>query len=113
MFLVLAVFGLFSNGLIFSTLQFFMTYLEKFSLKNKKIKKNESRYIFSFYYLKKPTSKLYILKKLFVDKNITNFTAFYLHGNGRLNTFFHHLIKISQLQKKLCIVLHFLKILPF
>ena len=44
LFLVLAVFGLFRDGLIISTLRFFWTYLAAFSLKKKRKKLNPRKF---------------------------------------------------------------------
>ena len=50
--------------------------------------------------------------KLFVEKNMTNLTAIFVHGNGGLNTFFPQLLKIPKVQKNLmCIFLHIIS--PF
>ena len=58
-----------------------MPQLATFNLK--KTEKYESSYIFSFLYTKKQSQlNKKKNKKIFFEKNITNFTAIFLHCNG-------------------------------
>ena len=66
----------------------FGTYLATFSLK--KIKNMNPH--------KNNHKQIKIIKKLLLKKNMSNFTQFFLHRNGWLNTFFHQFMNIPRLQ---------------
>ena len=74
---------------------------------------NMNPHIFLDFVLKKNQNKkkyIYLLKK-----NMTNFTATFLHGNGCVNTFFHKLVKKNPQAPKLFLsmVLHIFNFFAF
>ena len=78
---------------------FFRTYLATSSLKQMK---NMNPHKFSIVCIKKiiRIEEILFLKKLL--KKIWQISQqFFLHGNGWLNTFFHQLVKIPELKKKM------------
>ena len=62
-------------------------------------KKNMNPHKFSVFLYEKSNYNSWKKKKYFLKKNMTNFTAIFLHDTGWLNALFQQLIEIPKLQK--------------